>query len=86
MDKAKELYKNLALDPFSVLDPHELDLMMLNIEKRHVIGHNLSMADESYSDAENREKPGTTVGILSDEISDFAKTAKKVVLELERSM
>ncbi len=85
-DRAKDLYKNLSIDPFNVLTPGELELMRLNIEKRHVIGHNLSMADEAYSDVEKREKPGTTVGILADEISEFAKTAKKVVLDLERLM
>jgi hypothetical protein len=86
MDKAKDLYKNLSIDPFSILTSDELELMRLNIEKRHVIGHNLSMADEVYSETEKREKPGTTVGILADEISEFANTAKKVVLELERLM
>lgn len=84
IDRAKELYNNLSIDPFSVLAAEELKLMKLNIEKRHVIGHNLSMADDAYSDAEEREKPGTTVEILADEISDFAKTAKKVILELEQ--
>jgi len=86
LDKAKDLYKNLTIDPFTVLTPDELALMKLNIEKRHVIGHNLLIVDEAYSDTEKREKPGTSVEILADEISEFAKTAKKVVLELERLM
>jgi len=86
IDRAKDLYKNLSFDPFNVLTADELELMKLDIEKRHVIGHNLSMADESYSETEEREKPGTTIEILADEISEFAKTAKKVVLELERQM
>jgi hypothetical protein len=86
MDRARDLYENLSIDPFSVLTPDELELMRLNIEKRHVIGHNLSMADEAYSGTEEREKPGTTVEILADEISEFAETAKKVVVELERLM
>ncbi len=86
IDRARELYKNLSFDPFNVLAVDELDLMKANIEKRHVIGHNLSMADEAYSETEEREKPGTTVEILADEISEFATTAKKVVLELERQM
>lgn len=84
--RAKGLYKNLSIDPFSVLTLDELDLMKLNIEKRHVIGHNLSIVDEAYSNTKKREKPGTTVEILADEISEFVKTAKKVVLELERLM
>jgi len=86
MRRAKDLYETLSLDPFGILTPDELELMRLNIEKRHVIGHNLSMADEAYSDTEEREKPGTTVEILADEISEFAETAKKVIVELERLM
>ncbi len=86
IDRAKDLYKNLSIDPFSVLTQDELGLMRLNIEKRHVIGHNLSIVDETYSDTEQRDKPGTTVGILADEISEFAKIAKKVVLELHQLM
>lgn len=86
IDRARSLYNNLSIDPFTVLTSDELELMKLNIEKRHVIGHNLSMADEAYSEAEEREKPGTTVKILADEISDFAKTAKKVILELEQQV
>lgn len=86
IQRAKELYSKLSIDPFSVLTPDELSLITLNIEKRHVIGHNLSIADEAYSDLGNRERPGTTVEILADEISEFAKTAKKVILELERLM
>lgn len=42
------------------------------------------MVDEAYSGSEKREKPGTTVRILADEISEFAKTAKEVIFELER--
>jgi hypothetical protein len=86
MDRAKDLYENLSFDPFGILTSDELQLMRLNIEKRHVIGHNLSMADEAYSDTEEREKPGTTVEILADGISEFAETAKKVIVELERLM
>jgi hypothetical protein len=86
MDRAKDLYANLSCDPFGILALDEWELMKLNIEKRHVIGHNLSMADEAYSDTEEREKPGTTVEILADEISEFAEKAKKVIMELERLM
>jgi hypothetical protein len=31
-----------------------------------------SIADEAYSETEEREKPDTTVSILADEISEFA--------------
>jgi hypothetical protein len=86
LDRAKDLYKKLSLDPLSVLTPEELELMKLNIEKRHVIGHNLSVADEAYADTMSREKLGTTVEILAEEISEFAETVKKIIMELEQLM
>jgi hypothetical protein len=86
IEKAKGLFKNLSYDPFIVLSEDELKLLTINIEKRHVIGHNLSMADETYSATEDREKPGITVEILADDVAKFAETAKKVILDLERQL
>jgi len=85
IERGKELYKNLSVNnPFAILNETDLVHLKTNIEKRHIIGHNLSMVDESYSDSENREKPGTTVDLLAEEISEFAQISKNVVLELER--
>lgn len=84
VDRAAALYADLSIEPFSVLTADDLALMRLNIEKRHVIGHNLSMTDEAYSYAERHDMPGTTIVILADQVSEFAGIAKKVVLELER--
>lgn len=83
IEKARRLYKILSIDPFGVLSSEELELICFNIQKRHVIGHNLSMADDAYAITDSREKPDTTVGIIADEVSEFAKTGKKVILELE---
>lgn len=86
MDRAKDLYKKLSLYPLSVLTTEELELMKLNIEKRHVIGYNLSVADEAYADTKSREKPGTKVEILAEEIAEFAETIKNIIVELEQLM
>lgn len=83
IEKASALYNNLSINPFSVLKENEIDLLKINIEKRHIIGHNLSLIDEAYSDKNLHEKIGTTINILSDEVSQFAQIAKKVILELE---
>ena len=57
--------------------------LRINIEKRHVVGHNLSMADETYSESTQFEQPGRTVHLLSDEISSFASICSSVVIGLE---
>ena len=86
IERARELYKNLNLNPFGILAEEEIASLKLNIEKRHVIGHNLSMADEAYTERDHPERPGTTVAILAEDIAFFATTAKKVILELERHL
>lgn len=83
IERASDLYKNLSINPFGILSELDLKFLKENIEKRHIIGHNLSMADETYSDSESREKPGTTVEILAEEITEFAQISKKIVFELE---
>ena len=86
VDRATALYTNLSIEPFNVLTQDELAQLRLNIEKRHVIGHNLSMADDEYLRADGDVKPGTTVQILADQVAEFTEIARKVVLELERSI
>jgi hypothetical protein len=86
IDRSEKLYRTLSLDPFSVMSSQEMDLLRFNIEKRHVIGHNLSISDEAYAGSEDREKPGTTVEILADETAEFSEIAKKLIVELERLM
>jgi len=84
IEKAIKLYNNLSINPFFSLTSDELHKLKIYIEKRHVIGHNLSIADETYYDIAEDKKPGTTINIIGNEISDFAQITKKVILDLER--
>jgi len=86
IERSQKLYSILSLDPFSVLSSQEMDLLRFNIDKRHVIGHNLSISDDAYADSEDREKPGITVEILANETVEFSEIAKKLIVELERLM
>ena len=55
----------------------------MNIQKRHVIGHNLGIADEHYAELTQEEQPGETVHLLSGEIVFFADLCTKVIAGLE---
>jgi hypothetical protein len=61
----------------------DLEFLRLNIEKRHVVGHNLSIVDEAYAEAAETDQPGQTVMLLADEISAFAEICCAVVIRLE---
>jgi hypothetical protein len=61
----------------------DTDLLRLNIQKRHVIGHNLGVADEHYVELTQAEQPGETVALIGEETGRFAQLCLRVVTALE---
>jgi len=61
-------------------------LLALNIEKRHVIGYNLGIADERYVERTQAQQPGETVRLIGDDIGRFADICLSVVPELENGL
>jgi hypothetical protein len=49
VERAQERYTDLDIDPFKILDGKALDVLKLNIQKRHIIGHNLGIIDANRS-------------------------------------
>lgn len=83
--RARERFERLEIDPFGTLDEDDLAYLRLNIEKRHVLGHNLGLADERYAEVASAAQPGQTVVLLAYEVSRFAQLAARVVAALEAS-
>jgi flagellar biosynthesis/type III secretory pathway ATPase len=53
------------------------------VEKRHVLGHNLGMIDESFTEFAQAGKSGETVPLLADEVTRFAAVCRSVIVGLE---
>lgn len=83
IEKSRKLYAGLGIDPFEALDEDDLKFLRLNIEKRHVIGHNLSMADESYIKNNQSELEGETVHLMGEDIHRFVGISAMIVRRLE---
>jgi len=83
IERIRECFVKLGIDPFSALAAGDLQFLNTNIQKRHVIGHNLGMADEHYSQLTQTEQPGETVQLLGNEIGRFAEVCMAVVAGLE---
>jgi hypothetical protein len=81
--RAREKFEPLQLDPFEALNQDDFAYLRLNIEKRHVLGHNLGLADERYSELDTTEQPGQTVVLLAEEVARFAQLAARVVRAVE---
>jgi hypothetical protein len=83
IDKAKKRLAELDLDPFQQLSPEELTALELNIQKRHVIGHNLGVIDPKFADHAREAKVGETVPLVAGDIREFARLCQDVVDSLD---
>ncbi|MCG8509721.1 MAG: hypothetical protein MI741_10890, partial [Rhodospirillales bacterium] len=86
IDRGRERFLLFGIDPYSTLTADDLSFLALNIEKRHVIGHNLGIADEHYVELTQTNQPGETVSLLRDEIGRFADICLAVVTGLEGNL
>ena len=86
IERSKKLFAIYEIDPFSCLDANEMAFLELNFEKRHIIGHNLGLADEKYVDNAKDGNLGETVNLLGDEVERFAQLCFKVILHVESKL
>jgi hypothetical protein len=81
IERSECLFKKLKVAPFAVLTDEDRNFLAALIEKRHVIGHNLGLADEKYLKSTGQESEGENVRLLGDEVRRFAKLAFRVVVQ-----
>ena len=82
----RKKYAPLGIDPFVVLSEEALAHIALNIEKRHVIGHNLGIVDEHYVALTQTDQPGETVTLIAEDIGRFADSCLVVIAGLENAL
>lgn len=61
------------------LSPEALAVLTLNIQMRHVIGHNLGVADAAVAEHAADDRPGETVPLVGSDILEFAEIGQMVV-------
>lgn len=83
--RGQELFAKIGINPYYELGEYDSKFLRLNIEKRHVLGHNLGIADEVYTEITQEEPPGQTVQLLADEIIKFSEICSSVIRNLESS-
>jgi hypothetical protein len=83
VDKALKRYGELGVDPFADLTDAEMAALKLNIQKRHIIGHNLGVVDDKFATHASDAKVGETVHLVGEDIRQFAAISQKVVDALD---
>jgi len=79
IDIARKRFAELDVDPFECLDETELETLRLNIQKRHIIGHNLGVVDEKFAVQANDARIGETVHLVGENIRVFANLCQRVI-------
>lgn len=80
--RGQEQLEKVGINLYENFKDEEMEILQLNIEKRHVIGHNLGVVDENYAKNAENEKPGQTVQLLATDINKFAGICERVVQHL----
>lgn len=83
VDNGQRRFAELSFDPFSLLTEEERTALRLNIQKRHIIGHNLGIMDEKFADHAADARIGETVRLVGEDIRQFAALAQRVVANLD---
>ncbi|TFI58417.1 hypothetical protein E2493_09790 [Sphingomonas parva] len=79
VERGQKQFAELGFNPFDVLEDEELAALKLNIQKRHVIGHNLGVIDAKFADLSGEAGIGETVHLVGEDTRAFAIIAQKVV-------
>lgn len=83
IDNATKRFAELGFDPFGVLSDPERAVLALNIQKRHIIGHNLGVVDERFATHAADARIGETVHLVGEDIRQFAAVGQEVVDQLD---
>ncbi len=83
LDRAETRFKDLDLNPFANLAEPDLATLRLNIQKRHIIGHNLGVIDTKFAEHANEARLGETVHLVGEDVRRFAAICQSVVDHLD---
>lgn len=84
VQRGKERFAEIGYDPFACLSADALSFLTLNIQKRHVIGHNLGIADANFAQHATDARLGETIPLVATDIRRFAEVCLEVVMSLDQ--
>lgn len=83
IDRARARFSDLHIDPFATLSGEDLAALALNIQKRHVIGHNLGVVDPKFAQHSAESEVGETVALVGTDIRAFGAICSKAIAVLD---
>jgi hypothetical protein len=83
LDRAAKLFNKICVDLFAKLTNDQFEQLKIDFHKRHVVGHNLGLADERYAEVVEDTNIGETIPLLASEIEAFIRTCLIVIQTAE---
>jgi hypothetical protein len=77
--QGQKRFAEFDFDPYGNLSAEALAVLTLNIQKRHVIGHNLGVADAAFAEHAAEARLGETVPLVGKDILQFSDICKMTV-------
>lgn len=82
-DRAAERYRDLGLELLQDLGEDQRQLLDVYVDTRHVIGHNLGLVDQRFTERTDRGSEGETVPLVVGDVRRFANVAGQLISRLE---
>jgi hypothetical protein len=79
IERGRKRFMEFDFDPYENLSDDALAVLTLNIQKRHVIGHNLGIADATFVEHAVEARLGETIPLVGEDILQFAEICKMTV-------
>ncbi|MEO1326524.1 MAG: hypothetical protein AAFV47_07655 [Pseudomonadota bacterium] len=86
MKKGSAAFKQLGIDLYGGLDDEQRKGLSDHVQRRHVIGHNLGIADDLFQKLTDSGEVGRTVSIVADDIRAFGGLCRLVIEDVERHL
>jgi len=86
LEKSQKLFAGIGISLLGSLSGEESDALFKAIQKRHVIGHNLGLADEKYLKVSGDTEVGRNVPVLAEEIEHFTALCSKLISSVEKEL
>ena len=82
-DRAARRYRDLGVELLQDLGEDERRLLDVYVHTRHVIGHNLGLVDQRFTEKTERGQEGETVPLVVGDVRRFADVAGQLISGLE---
>lgn len=82
-DRAAKRYRDLGVELLQDLGEDQRRLLDVYVHTRHVIGHNLGLVDQRFTERTERGQEGQTVPLVAGDVRRFADVAGQLISGLE---